>query len=158
MDNQDLTKCEFLLTLEGNIIIQRFFNVKDFNPDAKNSIDLYDVVTDICEIISQDLKEKNSEYLYENQNYILNLDNVEDKEEIKESYFLLEVKHDEEVFIQRIFPAHVYHPKARWVDIRPKVRMILGMLTNVLSTPDVETIYKGKYFEYNLIISKNQYE
>ena len=32
--NQDLTKVEFLLTLENNIIIQRFFNVKAFNPDA----------------------------------------------------------------------------------------------------------------------------
>ena len=147
MNNQDLTKCEFLLTLEGNIIIQRFFSVKDFNPEATNSVELYECVKEICDIISDDLKIKNSEFLYENQNFFFNSEDVESEEEIKEEYFLLEVKIEDDVFMERIFPAHVYHPKARYaVDIRPKVRMILGMLTDTLSLTHPETVY----MDYNL--------
>ena len=123
MTNQDLTKLEFLLTLEGNIIIQRFFNVKDFNPMAMHSTELYETVKEICEEISYDLKMKTIDYLLENQNYYYDFENVESETEIAEEYFLLEVKLDNHIFISRIFPAHVYHPKVRYtVDIRPKVR------------------------------------
>jgi len=149
MTNQDLTKVEFLLTLEGNIIIQRFFNVKDFNPIAMNSIDLYETVKEICDEISYDLKMKTIDYLLENQNYYYDFENVENETEIAEENFLLEVKLDNHVFISRIFPAHVYHPKVRYtVDIRPKVRGILAMLTDVLSSSELETADMG--YEFNI--------
>ena len=34
--NVDLTKLEFLMTVNDNFIVQRYFNVKDYNPKAKN--------------------------------------------------------------------------------------------------------------------------
>ena len=40
MREQDITKMEFLLTLNDRIIVQRFYNVKGFNPRAKNSLEL----------------------------------------------------------------------------------------------------------------------
>jgi hypothetical protein len=80
----------------------------------------------------------------ENQNYFLSNENVEENEPQKEEYFLLEVKLNDDVFISRIFPAHVYHPKARYaVDVRPKVRKILSELTDVLSDYELETTYLG---------------
>ena len=39
-EKNDITKMEFLLTLNDNIIVQRYYNVKGFNEDAKNSIEL----------------------------------------------------------------------------------------------------------------------
>lgn len=144
MNNQDVTKFEFLLTLEGNFIIQRFFNVKGYNPQARRSLDLHYTVKNICDEIAEDLKIKSSDYMSENQNYFLSNENVEDNEPQKEEYFLLEVKLNDDVFISRIFPAHVYHPKARYaVDIRPKVRKILSELTDVLSAYELETTYLG---------------
>ena len=144
MANQDLTKLEFLLTLEGNIIIQRFFNVKDFNPKSIWSIDLHESVKEICEEISYDLKMKTVEYLLDNQNYYYDFENVENETELTEEYFLLEVKLENRVFISRIFPAHVYHPKVRFtVDIRPKIRGILANLTDVLSSTELETSDMG---------------
>lgn len=144
MTNQDLTKLEFLLTLEGNIIIQRFFNVKDFNPRAASCVELNERVKDICEEISYDLKMKTIEYLLENQNYYYDFENVESETELTEEYFLLEVKQDNHVFISRIFPAYVYHPKVRFtVDIRPKIRGILASLTDVLSSTEIETSNMG---------------
>jgi len=149
MTNQDLIKLEFLLTLEGNIIIQRFFNVKDFNPMAVYSTELYETVKEICDEISYDLKMKTIDYLLENQNYYYDFENVESETEIAEEYFLLEVKLDNHIFISRIFPAHVYHPKVRYtVDIRPKVRGILAMLTDVLSSSELETTDMG--YELNI--------
>ena len=52
MTNNDSTKVEFLLSLSGNIICQRFFNVKDFNHNAKRSLDINTDVSNICEEIS----------------------------------------------------------------------------------------------------------
>jgi len=147
MNNQDITKVEFLLTLEGNIIIQRFFNVKDFNPDAMRSVDLYESVREICDEISIDLKTKTIDYLLENQNYYYDFEDVGSEKDSTNGDFLLELKLDNHIFISRIFPAHIYHPKVRYtVDIRPKVRSILGQLTDVLSLDDPELEYMG----YNL--------
>jgi hypothetical protein len=41
MKEHDSIKMEFLLTLNDNIVVQRFFNVKGFNPEAKNSTEFY---------------------------------------------------------------------------------------------------------------------
>ena len=145
--NQEITKIEFILKLEKNIIIQRFFNVKDFNPLASRSMDLYYCVKNICKEITDDLKIKNLEYMYESVDFYSDPAAVEDESEHKEEYFLMEIKLENDVFISRAFPAHVYHPKARYsVDIRPKVRKILAELTDVLSS----TILEKTYLNYEL--------
>jgi hypothetical protein len=141
--NDESLKFEFLLTLEGNIIVQRYFFVKDFNPKSKKSMDLYEEVKYICEEISEDLKIKTSDYLIDNQYFFMNNDNVEDPNEKDEQYFLLQIKHLDEVFIERIFPAHFYHPKVRYaVDIRPMLKRILTNLTDILSSTQLETTYQ----------------
>jgi hypothetical protein len=141
-NQQDITKFEFILTLEGNIICQRYFNVKDHVPQARRSMDLHYYLKNICDEISEDLKIKSSNYLCENQNFILNSESVEDLNEDKKEHFLLEIKLNDDVFIQRIFPAYYYHPKVRYtVDIRPKLKMILSDLTDILSSEDLETTY-----------------
>lgn len=146
-NQQDVTKFEFLLTLEGNIICQRFFNVKNHNPKSKRSLELHDEVKNICEVISHDLKIKSSDFLCENQNFLYNSEDVEESRDDKKEFFLLEIKQDDHVFIQRIFPAYLYHPKVRYmVDIRPRLKDILNGLTEVLSLQELETTYLG----YNL--------
>ena len=37
MKNQDSTKLELLMTVNDNFIVQRFFNVRDYNKKAKSS-------------------------------------------------------------------------------------------------------------------------
>ena len=141
-NQQDITKFEFLLSLDGNIICQRFFNVKDHVKEARRSMDLHYYLKNICEDISEDLKIKSSDYLCENQNYFLSSDYVEDAPEKDREHFLLEIKLNEDVFIQRIFPAYYYHPKVRYtVDIRPKLKRILSDLTDILSSEELETTY-----------------
>jgi len=142
MTNNDTTKVEFLLSLSGNIICQRFFNVKDFNHNARRSLDIKYDVANICEEISNDLKEKTLDFLNSNQNYFPVLESVETSEAQEEEYFLLELKLNDAVFIQRIFAAHVFPPNVRYsVDIRPKLRRILNNLTETLSDDEVNTTY-----------------
>lgn len=141
-NQQEITKFEFLLSLEGHIICQRFFNVKDHVEQSKRSLDLHYYVKKICEEISEDLKIKSSNYLCENQNFILNSEVVEDSKVAEKEEFLLEIKLGDDVFISRIFPAYYYHPKVRYtVDIRPKLKRILSDLTDILSSEELETSY-----------------
>ena len=141
-NQQDITKFEFLLSLESNIVCQRFFNVKDHVPQSRRSMDLHYYIKEICEEISEDLKYKTSDYLCENQNYFPNTEFVEDDAEEKKEHFLLEIKLNDDVFISRIFPAYVFHPKVRYtVDIRPKLKRILSDLTDILSAEELETTY-----------------
>ena len=66
-EKNEITKMEFLLTLNDNIIVQRYFNVKGFNEDVKNSIDLHETVSDVQDKIHDDLKTKTIWYMLENQ-------------------------------------------------------------------------------------------
>ena len=143
--NQDnITKFEFLLSLEGHIVCQRFFNVRDHVDQARRSLDLHYYVKNICEDFMEDLKIKSSNYLCENQNYILNSEVVDETATSEKEHFLLEIKLGEDVFIQRLFPAYLYHPKARYtVDIRPRLKRILSDLTDILSSEELETSYLG---------------
>ena len=146
--NQDnITKFEFLLSLEEHIVCQRFFNVRDHIDQARRSLDLHYYIKNISEDFMEDLKIKSSNYLCENQNYILNMDSVESDETKEKEHFLMEIKLGDDVFIQRIFPAYYYHPKVRYtVDIRPRLKTILSDLTDILSTEELET----KYLQHEL--------
>jgi hypothetical protein len=142
MTNQDATKFEFLLTLGKNIVCQRFFNVRDHNSQARRSMDLHEYVKDICEEISYDLKSKTLDYLTENQDYFYGLKTAEPAENDEKEYFLLVLKLGEDVFIQRMFPSNIYHPKVRYtVDIRPSLKRYLSDLTAILSSEELETTY-----------------
>ena len=142
MTNQDATKFEFLLSLGKNIVCQRFFNVRDHNSQSRRSMDLHEYVKDICEEISYDLKSKTLDYLSENQDYFYGLKTAEPAENDEKEYFLLVLKLGEDVFIQRMFPSNIYHPKVRYtVDIRPSLKRYLSDLTAILSSEELETTY-----------------
>ena len=55
-ENNNLTKLEFLLTCNENIVVQRFFNVRDFNKNANKSIELYDYVRSLCNDLEYDYR------------------------------------------------------------------------------------------------------
>lgn len=148
-NQENITKFEFLLSLESNIVCQRYFNVRDHVKQSRSSMDLHYYVKNICSQIEEDLKIKSSNYLCENLNYILNSENVEDRANEEKEHFLLEIKMGDDVFISRIFPAYTYHPKARYtVDIRPRLKTILSDLTDILSSDELEVEYLGHDLSY----------
>ena len=71
MREQDSTKMEFLLTLNDNIVVQRFFNVRGYNPKARNSTELYDFILSLKDELQYALKMKTVIYMMDNKDAIV---------------------------------------------------------------------------------------
>jgi hypothetical protein len=148
-EQQDSTKLEFLLTLNDNIIVQRFFNVRGFNPKAKNSLELYDFMKSIKESLTYDLKMKTVSYMMDNKDAIMHDPNVMSTSYTDDAeYFNLYVKIGEQTICHRIFDGKLFPPKVRYtVDVRPFLKEILRGLTDIFS--DYRLTYE--YLDYRLV-------
>jgi len=145
MKEQEATKLEFLMKVNDNIIVQRFFNVRDFNPNAKNSIELYEYLKDVMESLQYDLKMKSSSYLLDNQYEITNNPSILETSFVDgPEYFNIFIKMNDVTICQRQFDAKIYPPKIRYtVDIRPYIKSILYELTDIFSAEDLTYDYLG---------------
>ena len=148
MKEQDSTKMECLLTLNDNIVVQRFFNVRGFNPRAKNSVDLYEYIKMLKEELQYYLKMKTVIYMMDNQESI-NYDpkvmetSFTDEPEI----FNIFVKVGEQTICHRVFDGKLFPPKVRYtVDVRPFLKDVLRELTDIFS----ENKLTYKYLEFDL--------
>jgi len=145
---QTVTKFEFILTLENNIVCQRIFNVINYNQKSKKSLEFYEMVKYISEDITDDLKNKNAEYLLENKNFFFSDDFIDDVNQKTNDDFVLRIKNGDEILMERCFPSYYFYSKVRYsVDIRPKLKHYLGELSRVLSLNK----YKTKYLKYSLV-------
>jgi hypothetical protein len=145
MKNQELTKLEFLLTVNDNIIVQRFFNVKNYNEKARNSEEFYYYLRHIQSLIQDDLKKRTATYMLDNKFEIF------DNPQVMETSitdgperFNIYVKSTEKVLTHRVFDAKIYPPKVRYtVDLRPHLKEILTDLTDIFSDENLSYEYLG---------------
>ncbi len=135
MKEQDITKVEFLLMCNENIVVQRFFNVRGYNKSASKSESLHNYVTDLCNEMMYDLKMRSVVYMLDNQFEI-----SENPEVLNTSItdgpenFNLIIKVGDMTICQRQFDAKAYPPKVRYtVDLRPKLKAIMAELTDIFS-------------------------
>jgi len=145
MNQNEMTKMEFLLTLNENIVVQRFYNVRGFNPKSKNSMDVYYELFDFSEDLKRYLKIRSVDYLLENEFQI-----AEDPQVMETSFtdgpenFNIYVKIDGEVIHHRQFDAKIYPPKVRYtVDVRFLLKDLLRNLTEVFSSKNLTLDYMG---------------
>jgi len=149
MKNQnDVTKMEFLLTLNENIVVQRYFNVRGYNPMARKSIDMIRTVDEISNKLMASLKDKTLVYMLDNYNQIaldpaiLDTSNTDGPE-----HFNIYIKLGDETICHKIIDAKIFPPKIRYtVDIRPQLKSVLRALTDIFSTEDLTY----EYMEYQL--------
>ena len=132
----DITKMEFLLTLNDNIIVQRYFNVKGYNEKAKNSLELYEVVSDIKDTIHNSLKMNTVSYMLDNEYQIMVAPQIMETSMTDDAEdFNIFIKYNDRTIFQRTWDGKIYPPKIRYtVDVRPHLKGILKSLTNVFST------------------------
>lgn len=149
---EDTVKIEFLLKLNSSIIVQRFFNVRGYNPDAKNSMNLYDYIKNVKESIEYDLKMKTVEYLLENSDSIIDDPEILNTSMTDEDeYFNLYIKIDDKVISHRQFNAKLYPPKVRYtVDLRPLLKNIMSGFSTIFSEGNEKLNYN--YLGYNLMV------
>jgi hypothetical protein len=145
MKNQELTKLEFLLTVNDNIIVQRFFNVKNYNEKARNSEEFYYSIREIQNLIQADLKKRTATYMLDNKFEIFDNPQVMETS-ITEGpeRFNIYVKSAEKTLCHRVFDAKIYPPKVRYtVDLRPHLKEILSELTDIFSAENLSYEYLG---------------
>ena len=145
MKEQDITKLEFLLTLNDNIVVQRFFNVKGFNPKAKNSVDLYEFMKDVADTLKYDMKMKTVIYMLDNKESIMH-----DASVMETSFtdgpenFNMYIRLGEQTICHRIFDGKMFPPKVRYtVDVRPYLKDLLKGLTDIFSSQKLYFKYLG---------------
>ena len=147
MKEQDITKVEFLLMCNDNIVVQRFFNVRNFNKNAHKSEEFFYYITSLCDELKYDLKMRSVSYMLDNQYEISeNPDVLNTSITDGPENFNLIIKLGDMTICQREFNAKAYPPKVRYtVDLRPKLKSILAQLTDIFSGQ------KFNYFYPNFI-------
>jgi hypothetical protein len=135
MKEQELKKMELLITLNDNIVVQRFFNVRDYQEKAGRSLNLYYEVNNIKQIIQDDLKKKTLVYMTDNffqittDESIMETSNTDGPEN-----FNIYIKDGNRTICHSQFDAKLYPPKVRYtVDIRPLLKGVLRNLTDIFS-------------------------
>jgi len=148
-EKTETTKLEFLMTLNNNFVVQRYFNVRGYNPKARWSVELYEVIRNAAEVIQEDLKIKSSNYLSENMGQIMvNPEILETSNTEGDEYFNIYLKIGDETICHRIWDAKLYPPKTRYtVDVRPHLKKLLRELTDTFSSENLTY----KYMEHSLI-------
>jgi hypothetical protein len=148
-EQNEVTKVEFLITLNENFVVQRFFNVKDYNPRVKKSVDLHDMMTDISNGIKNLLRNKTVDYMLENR-YAIETDPMvlETSNTDGPELFNIFLKIGNEIIYHRIIDAKLYPPKVRYtLDTRPQLKSILKSLTEIMSEKNLT----HNYLNYNLV-------
>ena len=144
-EQNDLMKLEFLMMVNDNIIVQRFFNVRDFNPQAKSSIELLEYMSGLVSDIEYSLKMKAVSYLLENQYEITNNPSLLNTSYTDgPEYFNIFIKQNDKTICHRRIDAKLYPPKIRYtVDIRQQIKNVLHELTDIFSSRDLTFDYLG---------------
>jgi len=146
MKEQEITKLEFLMNINDNIIVQRFFNVREFNANAKNSIELYDLINDFKTDLERQLRIKTTSYMLDNQYEITTNPSVMDTSKTSgPEYINISIKMNDNVVFVRGIDAKAYPPKVRYtVDVRPHLKDLLLNLTDVFSSENLTFEYGQK--------------
>jgi len=123
------------LTLNDNIVVQRFFNVRGFNSKAKNSVELYEFISDFKEELQEYLKMKTLVYMMDNKESITHDPTIMDTSFTDgPEVFNIFIKLGEQTICHRIFDGKFYPPKVRYtVDVRPFLKETLRGLTDIFS-------------------------
>jgi len=143
MKEQDSTKMEFLLTLNDNIVVQRFFNVRGYNPKAKNSVELYEFLKSFKETLQYYLKMKTVTYMLDNAEAIMydptimNTSFTDGPED-----FNIFIKVGDQIISHRVLDGKDFPPKVRYtVDVRPYLKEVMRELTEIFSSQKLSYQY-----------------
>ena len=145
MKEQDSTKLEFLMMVNDNIIVQRFFNVRDFNPSAKFSADLIEYLNEFKGMFMNQLKMKTIDYMLENSYEIQSNPAVLDTSYTDgPEHFNIFIRQGDMTICHHQIDAKVFPPKIRYtVDIRPHIKSLLSTLTDIFSSKNLTYEYAG---------------
>jgi len=144
-----MKKFEFVLYINKNIICQRYFSIRDFNKDIKNTMDLKWCVEECVQIIQDDLKDKSRDYLYKQFNPYKtqtqeDVELTKNENSEKEDVFDFEIKIDDKPVIKTSFNGNLYPQRVRYsVDVRKLIPGIISTIQETFSQEYFTVEYSG---------------
>lgn len=135
---------EFSLFINDNIICQRYLNIRDFNEDSVNSLEIKDLIDSIVGmnnemgglgIIPNLLKKRTLRLMWDNYNpYSLTHDDSNKNIFEKIDNFQFEVRVDKKLAVKGQFCGNFFPPKVRYaVDIKEVIPEIMSEIRYYLS-------------------------
>jgi xylose isomerase len=123
---------EFLMTINGNYICQRFFNVKNEKDDIRNNFDsLFSCINEISDIILDDIKEQTTDFLWNNYNPYLESYTIEGSVETsKFDDVNISIKQYNKNMISKSLKINQLPVR---LDIRENIPIIINKIRNVIS-------------------------
>ena len=144
-----MKKFEFVLYINGNIICQRYFSVKNYNKEVRYSMDLKECIDDCVQTIQTDLKDKSVDYLYKQfspwqkqtqEELDANKRDVSEKEDV----FDFEIKVDDRPVAKSRFSGNLYPQRVRYsVDVRKLIPEIISTIQDTFSQEYLTVEYSG---------------
>jgi len=134
---------EFLLYINGNIICQRYFIIKGYNPTVLKSMEIKELIDTCTDFIKNDLKAKSEDYLWGYFNpygpqKVEEVRNIFDNEDI----FEFEIRVDKRSVAKTAFTGNVYPPKVRYsVNIKELIPGIIAEIQSTFSKKKYTTNY-----------------
>jgi hypothetical protein len=131
------------MMVNDNIIVQRFFNVREFNKNSKNSLELYELIREFKDDIQTQLSLKTVTYMTDNMYEIINNPAILETSYIDgPEYFNIFIKQNDVTICHRQVDAKIYPPKVRYtVDVRPHLKNLLMSLTDIFSDENLTYDY-----------------
>lgn len=151
--NQFEKKFEFLLLINGHIVCQRYFSVRDYNSDVLRSYDLKLCIDRCVNYITGEgssampnewtLKGKTWKYLWAGYNPYLEEYAPCDSKDIyeNEDIFTFQIRVNRRVVIEKIFSGNDYPPKVRYdVDIRGVIPEIIADIQETMGQKNLTRV------------------
>jgi len=144
-----MKKFEFVLYINNNIICQRYFSVKNYDSDVRNSMDMKWCVDECVDMIESDLLVKTKDYLYRQYNpYQIQTQEVitasKKNHSEKEDVFDFEIKVDDRPTVKKRFSGNPYPQRVRYsVDVRKLIPGIISNIQDVFSQEEFDVEYSG---------------
>ena len=144
--NKYTDKFEFILRINGNIVCQRYFNIRGYNNTAKDSMDLRWELNEIVSRIQSYLRDKSEDFLWANYNpYSTKNSVVREEKKTDEDYFTFEIRVDGKIIIIERFTAMDFPPKVRYsVNIKSLIPEIISKIQRCLSKR--KYLNAGRYY------------
>jgi len=141
-----MKKFEFVFYINRNIICQRYFTVKNFNPQSIRSMEIVDCVKNVTDMIKMDLKNKTYEFLWGQYNpyFEQKTEDIVKEENSVEDVFDFEIKVDDTVVAHTQIRGNDYPQRVRYsVDIRKLIPNIIAEIQTTLSKEYFDVEYCG---------------
>jgi len=126
---------EFSLYINNHIIVQRFFKVPDYNRDVIKSADIKNVGDYCTNIITNDLKVKSVDYMWERFNPYIKQEKEDIQHRVRKNDVIdFEIKIKNRIVYKRRIDGSVYQPYVKYaMDIKPLIRGIIEEIQTVFS-------------------------